>query len=757
MLGMIFLASALCAGKGMVWEGTDLAAWTNAMTSVRQASLQTDGLCLETADWRGLGLAFALDGKKAYDTTHELRFRAKAAAPSTGQPCVRARVLVRYEGERDFGKQSGEAFLWTIDGKWHDYAVRPFRDANGRKAVGLKLGLPPECRNSGTVTIQRIAFRAHPVAPTFTVMGVQRDGWCEPGSDRVECRVRVWNRGTSEARNVSVDDLPLREEMAWLEKPAVAPIIPSDGTHTFRGWVKAPELRQRQRAREAYVPEPKPPKTDYEIAACYFPGWMTADRWRVIERSCPERKPLLGWYDEANPEVVDWQIKYLSEHGIGVVMLDWYWLQGEIRLGHWLDAYRRAKWRKYLKWFVMWCNESQKPIHTSADNARVTQYWIDHYFTMPEYHRTNGKPTVGIFVPEHYLRDFGSEGKVREMLEASRAMARAAGHGGIHFIGYLHPVDDRSADLVDRWKRCGFDEIAAYNYYGHHGAAESCRRYDFEHVVQTSAADWESRVKNYSLPFWPCISSGRDERPWVNRCEVYNRTVAGFRRICEDIKAMADHQGMKRIQLGPLNEWGEGSYLEPNREYGFGMYDAVRDVFCEKPAEGWPENLVPADLGLGPYDIPSTARDPQAGDRIDFTLGEDRGFKPLSGMGVHCSTVEVSRAEGLRVVAKTATPAVVGEFEPFDPARYQSLQIKLKTSAKRGNLRVYWRAEDLAWCEAASTSVKLVADGQWHVYTLDFANRPAWRQRIYALRIQPDARPGDEYAVQWLHVCPACP
>lgn len=752
MLGMAILASALGAGMCGVWEGGDLAAWTNAMTNIREAALQEDGLRLKTADWRGVGLSFDFAGKGSYDTTHELSFRAKAEAPSTGKPCVEARVLVKYEGERDFGRQSGEAFLWTVDGEWHDYAVRPFRAADGRKAVALKLCLPPECRDSGTVTIRRIAFCRRPVDPTFTVMGIHRDAWCEPGQDRVECRVRVWNRGTHEARNVSVDDLPLQEKILWLEKPAVAPVIPSDGTHTFRGWVKAAAPRQKALRSEAYVPEPKPPKTDYEIAACYFPGWMTSDRWRVIERSCPERKPLLGWYDEANPEVVDWQIKYLSEHGISVMMLDWYWHQGEIRLGHWLDAYRRAKWRKYLKWFVMWCNESQKPIHTPEDNARVTQYWIDHYFTMPEYHRTNGKPTVGIFVPEHYLRDFGSEGKVREMLDASRAMARSAGYAGIHFIGYLHPVDDRSAALVAKWKRCGFDEIAAYNYYGHHGAAESCRRYDFGHVVKTSACDWESRVGRYCLPFWPCISSGRDERPWVNRCEVYNRTVDGFRRICMEIKEMADRHGMKRIQLGPLNEWGEGSYLEPNREYGFGMYDAVRDVFCEKPVEGWPANLVPGDLGLGPYDLVSGGDDPRAGERIDFTLGENRGVKPLSGLGVHCSTVEVSRVEGLRVVAKTATPAVVCDFEPFDPASFKSLQIMLKSPVKCGKLKVYWRAEDLAWCEAASTSVKLEDDGQWHVYTLDFSDKPAWRQRIYALRIQPEIRPGDEYAVQWLQI-----
>lgn len=42
---------------------------------------------------------------------------------------------------------------------------------------------------------------------------------------------------------------------------------------------------------------------------------------------------------------------------------------------------------------------------------------------------------------------------------------------------------------------------------------------------------------------------------------------------------------------------------EPNGEFGFGMYEAVRDVFGVRPAGGWPVNYVPADVGRGPYPV----------------------------------------------------------------------------------------------------------------------------------------------------------
>ena len=98
-------------------------------------------------------------------------------------------------------------------------------------------------------------------------------------------------------------------------------------------------------------------------------------------------------------------------------------------------------------------------------------------------------------------------------------------------------------------------------------------------------------------------TTGWDDRPWHDGLEVRGRTVEHFRRICRDARRFAEETGVKRVCLAPLQEWGEGSYAEPNGEYGFGMFEAVRDAFCEKPAEGWPLNYTPADIGRGPYPV----------------------------------------------------------------------------------------------------------------------------------------------------------
>jgi len=59
--------------------------------------------------------------------------------------------------------------------------------------------------------------------------------------------------------------------------------------------------------------------------------------------------------------------------------------------------------------------------------------------------------------------------------------------------------------------------------------------------------------------------------------------------------------GNKMLILDNWNEWGEGHYLAPYREFGFGYLDAVRKVFSD--ALEAHEDLIPEDIGFGPYDV----------------------------------------------------------------------------------------------------------------------------------------------------------
>ena len=142
-------------------------------------------------------------------------------------------------------------------------------------------------------------------------------------------------------------------------------------------------------------------------------------------------KPALGYYDESLPEVVDWQIKWAVEHGIGFFLVDWYWDAGNLYLEHWIDAFQKAKHRKYLKWAIMWANHNPPGAHSREDWITVTRHWIAKYLKTPEYLQLNGKPVIFIWSTEGLRKDMKGSENVAELFAFSDKMAKEAGLPGL--------------------------------------------------------------------------------------------------------------------------------------------------------------------------------------------------------------------------------------------------------------------------------------------------------------------------------------
>jgi hypothetical protein len=354
-----------------------------------------------------------------------------------------------------------------------------------------------------------------------------------------------------------------------------------------------------------YVPEPRPVRSKYDIGAFYFPGFPTASKWRpIVDYPC--RKPVLGWYDESNPECADWQIKWAVEHGIKFFMVDWYWCQGHRSLEHWVNsAYGKAKYRKYLQWAIMWANHNPPHTHSADDWRRLTQYWIDHCFNMPEYYRIDNRPAVFIWAPQNVRSDLGGSGEAARLYAMSQQMAQAAGYPGIYFLAMSsHETAEQAKELV----REGYRGMTTY-----HGFQLAWQRaggdyFPYAALLDTCPEVWQAADRRAGgLLYLPIVDTGWDARPWHGERSlvVSGRTPELFGKLCRQARQFADATGKRIIAIGPMNEWGEGSYIEPYAEYGFEDLDQLRQAFCEPG--NWPPNVIPADVGLGPYDLPSVA------------------------------------------------------------------------------------------------------------------------------------------------------
>ena len=153
-----------------------------------------------------------------------------------------------------------------------------------------------------------------------------------------------------------------KHEARWRVKPS-APgtfdLLLGYGTSTTLTTATVDRRSTRHAATPAdYVPQPKPVASPFDVCAYYFPGWNDYTKWDCVRTTAPNRKPALGYYDEGNPECVDWQIKWAVENSISCFLVDWYWCDGQQQLTHWFDAYRKAKYRDMLKVAIMWANHN---------------------------------------------------------------------------------------------------------------------------------------------------------------------------------------------------------------------------------------------------------------------------------------------------------------------------------------------------------------------------------------------------------------
>ena len=353
----------------------------------------------------------------------------------------------------------------------------------------------------------------------------------------------------------------------------------------------------------------------------YFPGWDNSEWWNCIRRDTPSRKPWLGYYDETNPEVVDWQIKAAVENGITGFVVDWYWWDGKPEITHWIDTYGKAKYRDYLKIHVMWCNHVGT--HTVEDLRKMTKYCADNYFGWKSYCRLNGKPVMVIYQSDRLREQLGGSEAVKQALDACEAVAKEAGYPGITFIESgmrMLPAPELSQSLSAEGYSAYMtyhDNLLAY------GLAPSSDRIDYADVVRTAPAAWEAKrlagqgltdsshstlnsQPSTRLTYIPLVETGWDPRPWHGEGPqtmiIRNRTPELFEELLRKAKKYSEINKPPFVLLGPANEWGEGSYIEPCIEYDFDMYERVRKVFGKGDPAEWPVNLAPSDLGLGPYD-----------------------------------------------------------------------------------------------------------------------------------------------------------
>jgi len=674
--------------------------------------------------------------------------RACANASST------AALLWATEQSAGLNQQS---FSLRGDGKWHTYNL----DMAGIKTwkspvVALGIRLP----KAEGVALESISIQETPAGdadPIVTYFGFVD----APNRAQTVRRVmlRVANHGGADAvlasgslhlpsdmKLVADTDISFPVKIAfgeyvdlvWQLEAARAGVYPV--TANLEGTNMPEDIKTTLRFEDAiqvspsdYVPPPQPVPTSVKVCTYYFPGWDTPAKWDCIREVAPNRKPGLGYYDEGNPECVDWQIKWAVENGISCFLVDWYWQQGTQHLTHWFEAYRKARYRDYLNVAIMWANHNAPDTHSADDWRAVTKEWIERYFSLPSYFRIDGKPAVFIWNPNGLRSDLEKRSEsVRDCLAESQRMARDAGYEGITFVAMGY---DFSGAQMNRLREEGYKGLTTYHEWGAAvDSAFAARRMSFEQVVRLAPTAWE-RINTSAgdLTYYPVVDTGWDSRPWHgdNSLVIEGRSPELFEALLRAAKAFCETHKKDLVVLGPWNEWGEGSYIEPCTEFGFDMLERVRTVFAACSPDTFPTNIAPCDVGRGPYDFPP--RQPKTAWTFEHDSEGWAAIMNTQGLRAEAGT--------LRFRTLSSDAALITRLDQISAEDFSGVHLRMSVApsvpTSKATGQVFWSLGGAELSEASSVTFEVLPDGEMHDYNVVLQGNPRWRGRIASLRFDP--------------------
>jgi hypothetical protein len=671
-------------------------------------------------------------------------------------------------------------FRTTADGRFHNYVLEPWQHV-GWDGKLLALGVVPSDIGGVAARIEYVRLSHEPTGGgEVEALGLSTEATL-PRAERPEkvtarlsnaagptadLRLRLRVPEGVEVLTPATQTLPAlgyqeQAEASWTIR-ALRPLAGS-----FRVEVSGPGLvRSSLDTKVAflpalhlpqadYVPEPVPATSSkYEIWTHYCPLWKhgTHTGWKAIE-PYPNRKPVLGWFNEGTPEVADWHIKMMLEHGISGIMYCWY--RSSINepvkqnLGHAIhDGLLKARYLDRIKFGIMWENGCGAGAGSAEDlMTTVFPYWLDNYFTHPSYLKIDGKPVLYIWVPGNVTQHLGGSDKVRETFDLMRQKCRERGLPGLYIVGCMGAADEAS---LRRMAAEGWDASSAY------GAAMSYPEQprvlgnlvtgDTSEFVDQQEAIWRAKNGIGALPDITAAMMGWDARPW-NSSNLFwsDNTADKFRDLCLRAKAAMDAKpgnGPDRhnIIFCCWNEFGEGHYIEPTRGHGFSYLDVIREVFTDAPREH--TDLAPEDVGLGPYD--SWYQQAKAagarGDvsRLSAWTGDLlRTWNAFMG----CEQAEV-RDGVLRLVTNSRDPALSSPTLKARCSRYTRVVVDMRLSSG-GSAQLFWTTASYPRTqEAVSAHAQTVADGQFHRVVFEVGESEFWGGCLLGMRLDPTDQEG---------------
>lgn len=366
-------------------------------------------------------------------------------------------------------------------------------------------------------------------------------------------------------------------------------------------------------------------KQQYDVAAYIWPAYHDDPRfkeinifpegkgeWEAIYKAKPKfeghrqpRVPLWGYLDEADPKVQEKKINTALKYGVNTFIFDWYWYDDKPFLERVLnEGFLKARNNEKMKFYLMWANHTQTGYldPNEPDKSKVfwkgevdfdifdrfTDHVIKDYFMRPNYYKIDGMPVFAIYELSTFINGLGGMEEAKKALDHFRNKCVKAGLKGVHLQAILwHALPstlsgvpgDKSDTQENTVKYLGFSSLTNYQWV-HFVSMNQ----DYASWGEKAVSKYKEFSESFSIPYFPHVSIDWDNNPRFPggpQPAVSNVTPQKFEKFLYKAKEFIDKHPNQTplVTINAWNEWGEGSYLEPDTEYKYGFLKAVKKVF----------------------------------------------------------------------------------------------------------------------------------------------------------------------------------
>ena len=355
-----------------------------------------------------------------------------------------------------------------------------------------------------------------------------------------------------------------------------------------------------------------------------FTEWVNVKNSKpLFEGHVQPKVPLNdNYYNLLDRETKLWQRDLAKKYGIYGFCYYHYWFNGKMLLEKPCEQILEDK-EIDLPFCFCWANEAWSMEWTGKKTVIMPQFygekkeWKEHWdYLLPflkdsRYIKQDGKPLFVIYRPE-------SISCLTPMLSYWRELALEAGFPGIVFASqspeflYNKDLDHSQIDFDIEYepgtskknmanpKLEGIKEVRRkiMRFCERHFGWD-LRRYGqsaIQKVTNMQRPDYDATWKNiltrppHSEKSVPCAFVNWDNSPrYHERGQVYiGATPEKFKKYySQQIKRTKEVYNKDFMFLFAWNEWGEGGYLEPDVENGYGYLEAVSDALKENGEFPW--------------------------------------------------------------------------------------------------------------------------------------------------------------------------